>query len=75
MAQNNSPRIQNHFDELTDPRSGRITYPPMNTIVIAICAVICGADGFVAIFQFGESWRDWLSKSSWGSCEPIVLST
>ena len=34
----------------------------MNIVVIAICAVICGADDFVAIAKFGEKKRRWLSR-------------
>ena len=31
-------------------------------VVIAIFAVICGADDFVAIAQFGNTKRDWFAK-------------
>ena len=31
-------------------------------IVIAICAVICGADGWVAVEAFGWARYDWLSR-------------
>lgn len=41
--------LQVHFATLTDPRRRKITHPLLNFIVIAICAVICGADDFVAI--------------------------
>jgi predicted transposase YbfD/YdcC len=30
--------------------------------VIAVCAVICGADDFVAIAEFGRMKRDWLAR-------------
>ena len=42
-------RIQDHFADLTDPRRRKVTYPLVNIVTIAICAVICGADDFVAI--------------------------
>ena len=42
-------RIQDHFASLTDPRTREVTYPLINLIVIAACAVICGSDDFVAI--------------------------
>ena len=44
-----SARMQNHFAELTDPRRREVTYPLINVVVIAVCAVICGADDFVAL--------------------------
>jgi predicted transposase YbfD/YdcC len=31
-------------------------------VVIAVCAVICGADDFVAIAKFGRTKREWFSK-------------
>ncbi|GAB4160267.1 MAG: hypothetical protein Tsb009_37580 [Planctomycetaceae bacterium] len=45
----NSAKIQDHFQELTDPRRREVTYPLINIVVIAVCAVICRADDFVAI--------------------------
>jgi predicted transposase YbfD/YdcC len=57
-----SVNLQDHFSELTDPRRRKVTYPLTNVIVIAICAVICGADDFVAIAEFGRKKRKWLEK-------------
>jgi predicted transposase YbfD/YdcC len=34
----------------------------MNVVVIAVCAVVCGADDFVAIAEFGRKKREWLAK-------------
>ena len=31
-------------------------------MTIAICAVLCGADDFVSIAEFGRTKREWLSK-------------
>jgi predicted transposase YbfD/YdcC len=55
-------RLQDHFSELTDPRRREVTYPLINVVVIAVCAVICGADDFVAIAKWGQTKRDWLAK-------------
>jgi len=57
-----SSSIKDHFAELTDPRRREVTYPLINIVVIAVCAVICGADDFVAIASFGRKKRDWLSQ-------------
>jgi predicted transposase YbfD/YdcC len=54
--------MQDHFAELTDPRRREVTYPLINVVVIAICAVICGADDFVAIAKFGRTKREWLAR-------------
>jgi predicted transposase YbfD/YdcC len=39
-----------------------VTYPLINIVTIALCAVICGADDFVAIAAWGREKKDWLSK-------------
>jgi predicted transposase YbfD/YdcC len=62
MPRTKSARMQDHFAELTDPRRREVTYPLINVVVIAICAVICGADDFVAIAKFGNTKRDWLAR-------------
>jgi predicted transposase YbfD/YdcC len=62
MSQTQSIRIQDHFAELTDPRRREVTYPLVNIVVITLCAVICGADDFVAIAKFGRTKRDWFAK-------------
>lgn len=62
MSRANSSRIEGHFAGLTDPRRREPTYPLINIVVIAICAVICGADDFVSIAHFGRQRRAWLGK-------------
>ena len=57
MPQKKSTKIQHHFANLTDPRRRKVTYPLINIVVIAICAVVCGADDFVAIADFGKTKR------------------
>lgn len=62
MPSMKSARMQDHFAELTDPRRREVIYPLINVVVIAICAVICGADDFVATAKFGRTKRDWLAR-------------
>jgi len=62
MPKKKSAKIQDHFAELTDPRVHKVTYPLINLVVIAVCAVICGADDFVAIAEFGRKKREWLAR-------------
>lgn len=62
MIKAKSARLHDHFADLTDPRKRDVTYPLINVVVIAICAVICGADDFVAIAQWGNKKRQWLAK-------------
>ena len=62
MSMSKSTRVQDHFADLTDPRRREATYPLINVVVIAVCAVLCGADDFVAIAKFGVTKREWLSR-------------
>jgi hypothetical protein len=62
MPSKPSACIQDHFVDLTDPRRRKVTYPLVNVVTIAICAVICGADDFVAIAKFGRAKQKWLSR-------------
>ncbi len=62
MPSQKSVQLQDHFADLTDPRRRETIYPLINVVVIAICAVICGADDFVAIARFGRTKREWLAR-------------
>lgn len=55
-------RIADHFSDLTDPRRREVTHPLMNIVTIAVCAVICGADDFVSIAEYGEKKKKWLAQ-------------
>ena len=55
MSKPKSVRIADHFAELTDPRRREVIYPLINVVVIAVCAVICGADDFVAIAKIWDN--------------------
>lgn len=53
--------IEEHFSKVTDPRVDRTKeHKLMDMIAIAICAVICGAEGWVDIELFGKSKLPWL---------------
>lgn len=54
--------IQTHFGDLTDPRRREPTYPLLGMVVMSLCAVICGADDFVAIAKWARTKQDWLSR-------------
>ena len=44
------------------PATAQGPYPLINVVTIAVCAVICGADDFVAIADYGRKKRKWLSQ-------------
>src|SRR5580692_11816472 len=62
LAMSESVRIRDHFASLTDPRRRKVVYPLIDIITIALCAVVAGADDFVAIAEFGRKKRTWLSQ-------------
>ena len=52
-----------HFEKLTDPRVERTKdHKLIDLIVIALCAMICGADNFVAMETYGNSKYEWLKQ-------------
>jgi predicted transposase YbfD/YdcC len=57
-----SARIEEHFSELTDPRRREVTYPLVNIVVMALCAVLSGADDFVSIAHWAETKKGWLAR-------------
>lgn len=62
MPAKKSVAFEEHFVEVTDPRRREGTYPLVNILFIAVCAVICGADDFVAIAEFGRSKKKFLER-------------
>jgi len=53
--------IADHFGDVDDPRIDRSQkHQLLDIIIIAICAVICGADGWTDIEEFGQAKLSWL---------------
>jgi len=53
--------IIRHFEGLPDPRTGNAkAHIFLEILIIAICAVICGADGWSDIELFGKNKKAWL---------------
>ncbi len=51
-----------HFAELEDPRVERAKRHSLLAVVtIALCGVICGAESWVEIEQFGQAKADWFA--------------
>ena len=63
MGKQPNASIGQHFADLEDPRVERTKrHKLLDILVIAICAVICGADDWVAIQEFGEAKLDWFKE-------------
>jgi len=55
--------IELYFSELDDPRVQRTQrHKLIDILVIAICAVICGGDDYVAMEDFGKAKEKWLRQ-------------
>ena len=55
--------IISHFESLPEPRqSGKVVHKLIDIIIITICAVICGADNWVEVAEFGKEREKWLRK-------------
>jgi predicted transposase YbfD/YdcC len=55
--------IEEHFSKVSDPRVERTKeHKLIDILAIAICAVICGAEGWVDIELFGKSKLPWLKS-------------
>ena len=62
MTKNENPSITNHFEGISDPRSDNKRHKLVDIITIAICAVICNADSFEHIAEFGKAKYEWLKR-------------
>lgn len=63
MSEPTKHTIAHHFAKLSDPR--KYHSPPhllLDIVTIAICAVICGADDWVAVESFGKAKEGWFRK-------------
>ena len=55
--------IMERFEILEDPRTGHARrHELLDIIVITLCAVICGADNWVEIEEFGKAKEEWFRR-------------
>jgi predicted transposase YbfD/YdcC len=55
--------LETIFAQVEDPRMERTKLHRLrDIIIIAMCAVICGADGWVGIEEFGKAKEEWLTE-------------
>jgi predicted transposase YbfD/YdcC len=63
MEKKPSAALLEHFAILPDPRLERHRYHKLSDIlVVAVCAVLCGAESFPAIEDFGQTRYEWLKQ-------------
>jgi predicted transposase YbfD/YdcC len=57
------PCLPDHFAELVDPRIDRTKrHGLLDIVAIALCGVLCGADSWVEIEEFGHAKESWLRR-------------
>lgn len=55
MSHSSRPAIRAYFAQVSDPRAGNAKLHLLTDIlVIALCAVICGADDWEAVSRWGK---------------------
>jgi len=55
--------LQEHFSIIKDHRqTGKVVYPLDDLLVLCVCAIICGAEGWSDIEEFGHSRKEWLNE-------------
>ena len=63
LEQKASSALLEHLVIVPDPRIARHRWRKLNDIlVIAICAVLCGAERYLAIADFGHEREGWLRQ-------------
>lgn len=62
MLKGESESISKHFANLSDPRRDNKRHQLIDIVTIAICAVICNADSFEHIAEFGRAKYEWLKR-------------
>ena len=60
MVEEELPKLLAHFTVVPDPRAHNVCHKLEDILIIAICAVISGADSFLEVEQYGRSKRAWL---------------
>src|SRR5665213_1872976 len=62
MAASPGSTLFEHFAALPDPRVERTKeHQLLDILTIAVCAIICGADSFVEMEEFGAAKWEWLA--------------
>ena len=55
-------RISTYLETIKDPRHHNTRHKPNDILIIAICAIICGAETWTQVQEYGNVKRQWLSR-------------
>lgn len=62
MEEPASARLFDHFAHVSDPRSSNARHPLFDIFVIALCAVISGAEGWEDLEEYGQAQAEWFNQ-------------
>ena len=63
MEEKRTAALMDHFGGLADPRIDRHKeHKLIDLLIIAICAILCGANDWVAVETFGKAKREWFQQ-------------
>ncbi len=63
MSQLQSKTLFDSLEHIADPRAEHLTqHKLVDILVMAICATICGADGWEQIATFGQAKHEWFKE-------------
>ena len=55
--------LSEHLRQLSDPRIARSKRHALgDLLIISICALLCGGEGFAEMEEFGKAQREWLRR-------------
>jgi len=54
--------IEEHFSQITEPRESNKSHKLLDIITIALCATICGCDGWIQMEEFARSKQEWFES-------------
>lgn len=62
MTKPSIPSIPDHFSKITDPRKENRRHKLIDILTIAICGVICNANSYEHIVEFGKAKYQWFKR-------------
>ena len=63
MSSQSISLLKSHFEGLDDPRvQHSIDHLLIDIVMITICAVICGAESWVEVENYGKAKQSWLAR-------------
>ena len=63
MTSKTETTIHQAFSNLNDPRQEeKVEHPLINIVFIAVCGILCGANNWTQISEFGKAQKNWFGE-------------